>query len=93
MQQTGIVQQILRVSDYIHLKGHLHRDKSPKNILIKEYDDIIVINLWDFGLVKIPDGTLTTVNTEFKGYCIAPALVVEGVNTYSMVHKFMLLPE
>ena len=47
-----------------------------KNILIKEYDDTLVVKLSDFGLVKIPDSTLTTVNTEFKGYFNDPALVV-----------------
>ena len=51
-QRRGIVQQILRAFDYIHAKGHLHRDISPKNILVKEYDDIVVIKIADFGLVK-----------------------------------------
>ena len=63
-QRRGIVQQILRAFDYIHAKGHLHRDISPKNILVKEYDDIVVIKIADFGLVKIPDSSFTSVNTE-----------------------------
>ena len=87
VQRKGIAQQILRAFDYLHSKGHLHRDISPKNILIKEYDDTLVVKLSDFGLVKIPDSTLTTVNTEFKGYFNDPALVVEGFNTYSIVHE------
>lgn len=87
VQQKGIAQQILRAFDYLHSKGHLHRDISPKNILIKEYDDTLVVKLSDFGLVKIPDSTLTTVNTEFKGYFNDPALVVEGFNTYGIVHE------
>lgn len=87
VQRKGIAQQILRAFDYLHSKGHLHRDISPKNILIKEYDDTLVVKLSDFGLVKIPDSTLTTVNTEFKGYFNDPALVVEGVNTYGIVHE------
>lgn len=87
MQRKGIAQQILRTFDYLHSKGHLHRDISPKNILIKEYDDTLVVKLSDFGLVKIPDSTLTTVNTEFKGYFNDPALVVEGFNTYGIVHE------
>lgn len=87
IQRKGIAQQILRAFDYLHSKGHLHRDISPKNILIKEYDDTFVVKLSDFGLVKIPDSTLTTVNTEFKGYFNDPALVVEGFNTYGIVHE------
>ena len=87
IQRKGIAQQILRTFDYLHSKGHLHRDISPKNILIKEYDDTLVVKLSDFGLVKIPDSTLTTVNTEFKGYFNDPALVVEGFNTYGIVHE------
>lgn len=87
VQRKGIAQQRLRAFDYLHSKGHLHRDISPKNILIKEYDDTLVVKLSDFGLVKIPDSTLTTVNTEFKGYFNDPALVVEGFNTYGIVHE------
>ena len=87
IQRKGIAQQILRAFDYLLSKGHLHRDISPKNILIKEYDDTLVVKLSDFGLVKIPDSTLTTVNTEFKGYFNDPALVVEGFNTYGIVHE------
>lgn len=87
VQRKEIAQQILRAFDYLHSKGHLHRDISPKNILIKEYDDTLVVKLSDFGLVKIPDSTLTAVNTEFKGYFNDPALVVEGFNTYGIVHE------
>ena len=87
IQRKSIVQQILRAFNYIHSKGRLHRDISPKNILIKEYEDVPVIKIADFGLVKSPDSELTTINTEFKGYFNDPALVVEGFNSYSMQHE------
>ena len=86
-QRKGIAQQVLRAFDYIHLKGRLHRDISPKNILIKEYEDVPVIKIADFGLVKIPDSELTTVNTDFKGYFNDPALVVEGFRSYNILHE------
>lgn len=86
-QRKGIAQQVLRAFDYIHLKGRLHRDLSPKNILIKEYEDVPVIKIADFGLVKIPDSELTTVNTDFKGYFNDPALVVEGFSSYNILHE------
>lgn len=86
-QRKGIAQQVLRSFDYIHLKGRLHRDISPKNILIKEYEDVPVIKIADFGLVKIPDSELTTVNTDFKGYFNDPALVVEGFSSYNILHE------
>jgi Protein tyrosine kinase. len=45
----------------------LHRDICLKNILIKLFDDVKVIELSDFGLVKIPDSELTSINTDYKG--------------------------
>lgn len=48
-QRKSIVRQILRAFEYIHSKGQLHRDISPKNILVKLYEDTIVIKIADFG--------------------------------------------
>ena len=86
-QRKSLANQVLRAFQYIHSKGLLHRDISPKNILLKLYDDVPVIKVSDFGLVKIPDSTLTTVNTEFKGYFNDPALVVDGFDSYTLLHE------
>ncbi len=86
-QRKGIVHQILKAFSYIHSKDRLHRDISPKNILIKEYEDVLVVKIADFGLVKIPDSILTSVNTEFKGCFNDPSLRLDGFNTYSMLHE------
>lgn len=86
-QRKGISLQILKAFEYIHSKNRLHRDISPKNILIRKYDDVPVIKIADFGLVKIPDSELTTANTEFKGYFNDPALVVDGFHTYNILHE------
>lgn len=82
-----IANQILRAFRYIHSKGLLHRDISPKNILLKKYDDVSVIKVSDFGLVKVPDSNLTTINTEFKGCFNDPRLLTEGFCNYGILHE------
>jgi eukaryotic-like serine/threonine-protein kinase len=86
-QRKNIGYQILKAFSYLHSKGMLHRDISPKNILIKEYDDVLVVKIADFGLVRIPESNLTTANTEFKGYFNDPSLVVEGFDSYNILHE------
>lgn len=86
-ERKNIVNQILRAFDYIHQRKRLHRDISPKNILLKEYHDTLVVKIADFGLVKVPDSTLTSVNTEFKGYFNDPSLIVDGFSTYGLLHE------
>ncbi|MGD1862607.1 MAG: protein kinase [Leptolyngbyaceae cyanobacterium] len=79
--------QIIRAFSYIHSKNILHRDISPKNILLKNYDDVVVVKIADFGLVKIQNSDLTSMNTDFKGYFNDPGLVVEGFNKYGVLHE------
>lgn len=86
-QRKNIGYQILKAFSYIHSKGLLHRDISPKNILIKEHDDVLVVKIADFGLVRIPDSTLTSASTEFKGYFNDPSLIVEGFDNYNILHE------
>lgn len=89
--RKSIVNQILRAFKYIHSKKLLHRDISPKNILLKKYDDVNVIKISDFGLVKAPDSHLTTINTEFKGYFNDPSLLTEGFQSYGILHETFAL--
>lgn len=86
-ERKNIVRQILNAFDYIHYKKRLHRDISPRNILIKEYEHTLVVKIADFGLIKTPESGLTTVNTEFKGYFNDPSLVIEGFDKYDMSHE------
>lgn len=58
---------------------------------MKEYDDLVIAKIADFGLVKIPDSDLTSVNTEFKGYFNDPSLITEGFNNYSILHETFAL--
>ncbi len=90
-KRKNMVLQILKAFEYIHSKKILHRDISPKNILIKIYDDVIVIKIADFGLVKIPESELTSTNTEFKGYFNDPCLKLEGFSTYNLLHEIYAL--
>lgn len=90
-QRKGIVQQILKAFEYIHSKDRLHRDISPKNILLKKYEKVIVVKIADFGLIKIPDSSLTSVNTEFKGYFNDPSLIYDGFNKYNVLHEIYAL--
>lgn len=82
-----IAGQILRAFKYIHSKGLLHRDISPNNILLRIYEDVKVVKVSDFGLVKVPDNSLTTINTEFKGRFNDPILVTEGFSSYGILHE------
>jgi len=66
-ERKNIGLQIIRAFKFIFSKEILHRDISPNNILLKEYDDILVVKISDFGLVKIPNSELTSENTEIKG--------------------------
>lgn len=86
-QRKNIASQVLRAFKYIHSKDLLHRDICPKNVLIKLYDDVRVVKVSDFGLVKITDSELTSLNTDYKGYFNDPELRLEGFNTYCILHE------
>lgn len=90
-ERKGYVYQIIKAFKYIHSKGRLHRDINPKNILIKIYDDVQVVKISDFGLIKREESTLTTVNTEFKGWFNDPNLRIIGFDKYSMCHEIYAL--
>lgn len=79
--------QILKAFSYIHSKKLLHRDISPNNILLKLYDDVIVVKVSDFGLVKIPNSELTSTQTELKGCFNDPNLQLVGFNNYNIRHE------
>ena len=89
--RKSICLQLLKACKYLHEKGYLHRDLSPTNILIKTYDDVLVVKIADFGLAKNPTNQLTTINTEFKGYFNDPNLKLEGFNNYAMPHEIYAL--
>lgn len=70
-----IALQFLYAVNYLHKKGIFHRDISPNNILVKQYDfDSVLVKLSDFGLIKENGSEFTKTDTDMKGTIIDPAL-------------------
>lgn len=90
-ERKGIIAQICKGLEYIHSKGILHRDISLVNIFVKHYEDVNVIKLGDFGLVKNPENTLTSLQTEIKGSLNDPDLVNVGFANYEIRHETFAL--
>lgn len=91
INRKNIGNQILKAFSYIHSKKLFHRDISPSNVLIKIYDDTFVVKVSDFGLVKNPESQLTSYTSELKGYFNDPSLLVEGFDSYNMLHETFAL--
>lgn len=89
--RKSIVSQLLNAYRYIHSKGLFHRDVSSKNVLIKTFENVLVVKISDFGLVKIKESELTSDNTEFKGSLNDPALKTEGFKNYKIEHEIYAL--
>lgn len=85
--RKNIIRQICKGLSYIHNKSLLHRDISLTNVFVKKYDDITVVKIGDFGLVKLPNSTLTSSGTEFKGSLNDPDLINIGFDKYEMIHE------
>lgn len=90
-ERKRIIYQIFHAFKYIHSKNILHRDISPANIMIKTYEDVNVVKVCDFGLVKIPDNDLTSVDTILKGCYNDPALIIEKFKNYAIQHETFAL--
>ncbi|MBZ4222523.1 protein kinase [Bacillus wiedmannii] len=86
-EKLKLIRQICLAFKYLHSKDLLHRDISPKNILIKHFDSTKIAKVADFGLVKIPGSTLTRFPTEPKGSLNDPNLRLIGFKNYSMCHE------
>jgi tRNA A-37 threonylcarbamoyl transferase component Bud32 len=69
-----IALQFLYGINYIHYKDLLHRDVSLQNVLLKVFDDAVVVKLSDFGLVKDRASEFTQTSTDMKGTIRDPAL-------------------
>lgn len=92
-QRKKIVLQLFNAYEYIHSHGLLHRDICPKNILVKQYDDVLILKISDFGLVKETESELTSDSTEIKGYYNDPTLRIEGFKNYELLHEIYALTQ
>jgi len=87
-QRINLINQILKAFEYINKTIGYHRDISTTNILLKKHDDLWVVKVADFGLVKEKNSNLTSFNTEFKGSLNDPKLdVVGGFKNYTGHHE------
>ncbi len=92
-QRRKIALQLFNAYEYIHSQGLLHRDICPKNILVKQYDDSVIIKISDFGLVKEMASELTSDSTDVKGYYNDPTLKIEGFKNYDILHEIYALTQ
>lgn len=86
-KRKNIAYQIFKAFSYIHNKELLHRDISLTNVLIKHYDNLDIIKISDFGLVKEKDSNLTTTESDIKGSLNDSNLSVIGFKNYSMEYE------
>jgi serine/threonine protein kinase len=77
-----IIGQIILGLCYLHGKNIVHKDLTPRNVLLKKQDDLILVKLTDFGLSKQLKGDQTsfslTINPGTKPFT-APELYEIGV--------------
>lgn len=91
-ERVVIAKQVLRGFMYIYKKEVLHRDISPANILVKFYDDVNVVKISDFGLVKLSESDLTNEQTKIKGFFNDHKnLEIVGFNNYNIKHEIYAL--
>jgi tRNA A-37 threonylcarbamoyl transferase component Bud32 len=90
-ERIKLILQIFKAFRFIEKQRVLHRDISTTNILIKNFNDIRVVKLSDFGLVKIEKSKLTSIHTEFKGSFNDPQLEIEGFSNYKIIHETFAL--
>lgn len=92
--RVKLIGQLFNAFVYIHEKKILHRDISYHNILIHHFDEPwTVLKISDFGLVKIPDSSLTSKDSSVKGSLNDPDLTKVGFANYEVRHEIYALTQ
>lgn len=86
-----IIYQLCQGLKYIHSRNLLHRDLSLTNVFVKHYDDVDIVKIGDFGLVKVPQSSMTSLMSEVKGSLNDPDLIHVGFSNYEMCHEIYAL--
>lgn len=91
-RRRGIAYQIFKGFSYIHSQNYLHRDISFTNILLQHYDnELSVVKISDFGLVKIEHSNLTSFGSEIKDSLNDSNLQIVGFSNYNMEYETFAL--
>lgn len=91
-RRRGIAYQIFKGFSYIHSQKYLHRDISFTNILLQHYDnELSVVKISDFGLVKAEHSNLTSFGSEVKGSLNDSNLQFVGFSNYNMEYETFAL--
>ena len=85
--RLALINQLFNLFIALSRKKIFHRDISLTNILLKKYEDNLVLKISDFGLVKTENSTLTSIDSETKGSLNDPQLEVYGFKNYEIRHE------
>jgi WD40 repeat protein len=66
--RLALFRQICSAVHHAHMKGVIHRDLKPTNILVESHDGVPVPKVIDFGLAKATTGMQLTEHTLFTGF-------------------------
>ena len=84
--------QIFKGFSYIYSKGYLHRDISFTNVLLQHYEnDLTIVKISDFGLVKMKQSDLTSFGSEINGSLNDSNLQIVGGGNYNMEYETFAL--
>ena len=88
--RKSLVNQLIDGIKAIHAKKLLHRDISFNNILVKKYDNnILILKISDFGIAKNLNMDLTSLNSEKRGTILDPLLA--DFNKYDFKNEIYAL--